>query len=76
MGINNCNCCCNKDTWTLLNSCEMKCIIYQPNNDCDITGYKQKCYLGSCKSIFKDRFENQKNSFNHVKHKNYTELSK
>ena len=38
--------------------------------------YKQKCYLGSCETTSKDRFENHKKSFNHVKHKNDTELSK
>ena len=73
-GINNCNC-FNKDTCPLPNSCQTKCIIYQANIDCDIAGYKQKCYLGSCET-FKDRFENHKKSFNHVKHKNDTELSK
>ena len=44
--------------------------------DCDIAGYKQKCYLGSCETTFKDRFENHKKSFNHLKDKNVTELSK
>ena len=34
-GINNCNC-CNKDTCPLPDSCQMKCIIYQTNIDCDI----------------------------------------
>ena len=38
--------------------------------------YKQKCYLGSCETTSKDGFENHKKSINHVKHKNYTELSK
>ena len=67
--INNCNC-RNKD------SCQTKCIIYQANIDCDITGYKPKCYLGSCEAAFKDRFGNHRKSLNHVKHKNDTELSK
>ena len=48
----------------------------QANIDCDIAGYKQKCYLGSYETTFKDRFGNHKKSFNHVKHKNETELSK
>ena len=74
-GINNYNC-CNKDTCPLPNSCQTKCIIYQANIDCDIAGYKQKCYLGSCETTFEDRFGNHKKSFNHVKHKNNTELSK
>ena len=65
-GINNYNC-RNKDT---------TCIVYQANIDCDIAGYKQKCYLGSCETTFKDRFGNHKKSFNHGKHKNDTELSK
>ena len=37
---------------------------------------KQKCYLGSWETIFKDRFRNHKKSFNNAKHKNETELSK
>ena len=40
------------------------------------TGYKQKYYLDSCETTFIDRFGNDKNFFNHVKHKNGTELSK
>ena len=44
--------------------------------NCDIAGYKRKCYLGSRETIFKDRFRNHKKSFKHVKHKNDTELSK
>ena len=60
----------------LPNSCQTKCIIYEVNIDCDITGYKQKCYLGSSETIFKDRLGNHYELFNHVKHKNDTELSK
>ena len=52
MGINNCNC-RNKDNCPLPNSCQTKCIIYQANIDCDIAGYKQKCYLGSCETTLK-----------------------
>ena len=74
-GINNCNC-RNKDAFPLPKSCRTKCIVYQANIDCDIAGYKQKCYLGSCETTFKDRFRNHKKSFNHAKHKNDTELSK
>ena len=58
-GINNCNC-RNKDNCPLPNSCQTKYIIYQANIDCDIAGYKQKCYLGSCETTFKDRFGNIK----------------
>ena len=75
MGINNCNC-RNKDTCTLPNSCQTKCIISQADIDCDISAYKQKSYLGSHETAFKDRSGNHKKSFNHVKHKNDTELSK
>ena len=60
----------------LPNSCQTKCIAYQANIDCDIARSKQKCYLGSCETTFKDRFANHKKLFNHVKHKNDTELSK
>ena len=59
--INNCNC-LNKDTCPLPNSCQTKCIVI----DCDITGYKQKCYLSSFETIFKDRLGNHKKFFNHV----------
>ena len=51
-GIDSCNC-HNKDTCSLPNSCETKCVIYQVNTDCDIAEYKQKCYLGSCETLFK-----------------------
>ena len=34
------------------------------------------CYLDLCETTFKDRFGNRKKSFNHVKHKNDTKLSK
>ena len=74
-GINNCNC-GNKGTCRLPNSCQTTCIIYQVNIDCDITGYNQKFYLGSCETSFTDNFGNHKKSFNYVKHKNDTELSK
>ena len=60
----------------VVNSCQTKWIIYQANIDCDIAGYKQKCYLGSRETTFKDRFGNHKKFFNHVKDKNDTELSK
>ena len=42
--IHKCNC-SRKDTCSLPNNCQTKCIIYQANIDCDIAG--QKCYLGS-----------------------------
>ena len=59
MGINNCNC-RNKGTCPLTKSCQTKCIVYQANIDCDIAGYKQNCYLGSCETTFKDGFGNLK----------------
>ena len=74
-GTNNCNC-RNKDTCRLPNSCQTRCIIYQANIDCDIARYKQKCYLDSHETTFKDRFGNHKKSLNHVKHRSDTELSK
>ena len=73
--INNCNC-HNKDTCPLPNSCRTKYIIYLANIDCDIAEYKQKCSLGSWETTFIGRFGSNKKSFNHVKHKNYTKLSK
>ena len=45
--IDNCNC-HNKDTSPVTNSWQKKSIIYQHNIDCNIVGYKQKCYPGSC----------------------------
>ena len=74
-GINNCNY-RNKDTCPLPKSCKTKSIVYQAKIDCDIAGHKQKCYLDSCETTFKDRFGSHKKSFNHAKHKNDTELSK
>ena len=73
--INNSNC-RNKDACPLPKSCQTKWIVYQANIDCDVAGYIQKCYLGSCETTFKDRFGNHIKSFNHAKHKNDTELSK
>ena len=73
-GIDNCNC-RNKDSCPSPNSCQAKCIIYQAYNDWDIAGYKQKCYIVWCEITFEDRFGNHKKSFNHLKHKNDTELS-
>ena len=70
--INNCNC----RYLSFTEYCQTKCIIYQAIIDCGIAGYKQKCYLGSCETTFKDLFENHKKLFDHVKHKNETELSK
>ena len=58
------------------NSCQTKCVIYQTNIDSDIAGYKQKCYLGSCETTFKDRFGNHEKSFGYLKHKYDTKLSK
>ena len=66
----------SKATCPLPKGCQTKYRVYQANIDCDIAEYKQKCYLGSCEITFKDRFGNCKKSFNHVKHKNDTELSK
>ena len=73
--INNCIC-RNKDICPLPNSCQTNCMTYQANINCDIAGYKQKYYLGSCETTFKDHFRNHKKLFNHVKHENDTELSK
>ena len=75
ISINNCNC-FNKDNCPLPNSCQTECIIYQANIDCEIAGYKQRYYLGSCETTFKDRVGNHKKSFNHIKHKNDRKLSK
>ena len=66
----------NKDTYHLPNSCQTKCIVYQTNIYCDIAGYKQKCYLGSCETTFEDRFGNHKKSLNDDKYNNDTKLSK
>ena len=75
MEINNCNC-RDKDTCPLPNICQKKGKTYRASTGYDIAGYKQKCYLDSCKTTFKGRFGNDKKSFNHVKHKNDTVLSK
>ena len=61
------NCYCrNKDTCPLPNSCQTKCIIYQANIDCYIAGYKQKLYIGSCETTFKDRFGNHKKPYHYL----------
>ena len=44
--------------------------------DCNMTKFKQKCYLGSCDTSFKDHFGNHIKLFNHVKHNYDTKLSK
>ena len=75
MRFNNWNC-RNKNNCPLPNSCQTKRIVYQANIDCDIAGYKQKCYSGSCETTFKGLFGNHKKSLHHLKHKNDTELSK
>ena len=61
----NCNC-RNKDTCPLPNSCQTKCIIYQANIDCYIAEYKQKLYIGSCETTFKDRFGNHKKPYHYL----------
>ena len=65
----------NKDTCPLPNSCQTKSIIYQAIY-CFITGQNQKCSVDSCETTSKDRFENHKKSFKHLKHKNNREASK
>ena len=54
----------NKDTFPLPNNYQTKSIINQANIHCDIAGYKQKCYHGSCETTFKEQFGNHKKSFN------------
>ena len=54
-GIKNSNC-RNKCTCPLPNSCQTKCVTYQTNINCDIAEYKQKYYIGSCETTFKDCF--------------------
>ena len=44
-----------KDTCPLPNSCPTKSMIYQTNIGYDIAGCKQKCYLGSYETTFKDK---------------------
>ena len=50
----------NKDNCPLANSWQTKYVVYQANIDCDIATYKQKCYLGSCETTFKDNTEPSK----------------
>ena len=66
----------NKDDCPLPSSCQTKFINYQANIDCYIARCKQKLYLDSCETTFKDRFGNHKKLFNNVKSKNDAELSK
>ena len=74
-GIDNCKY-HNKNTCPLPNSFQTTGVIYQANIDCDIGGYKQKCYLDSRETTFKYRLGNHKKLFNLVKHKNNREPPK
>ena len=56
--IDNCNS-LKKSTCPLPSICQIKSIVYQANIDCDIAGYKQKCYLVSRETTFKDPFGNR-----------------
>ena len=57
--IDNCSC-RNKDTCPPPNSFQTKSIIFKTNIDCDIAGYKRKCYLGLCETTFKEYVGNHK----------------
>ena len=70
-----CNC-TNKKQCPLKGQCLTESIVYQANITANITGYKEKVYLGVSETTFKVRYGNHKQSFTKQHHKNDTELSK
>ena len=72
--INSENCNCRKKAeCPLSGNCQNKCIVYKAEVK---TSEQTKIYYGVCETTFKKRFANHKKSFNFVKYKNETTLSK
>ena len=70
-----CNC-TNKKQCPLNRQCLTESIVYQANVTANISGYKEKVYLGVSETTFKVRYGNYKKSFTKQRHKNDTELFK
>ena len=71
----NCNC-INKSDCRLSNQCQVTNIKYKAKVTSNLRNYHRKIYYGNSKGTFKHRHRNYKKSFNHKKHRTYTELSR
>ena len=67
-----CNC-RDKSRCPLSGNCQQQSIIYQATV---VTDSRQETYIGLTEQTFKTRYNNHTSSFNNVKYKNATELSK
>ena len=68
-----CNC-RNKNNWPLDGKCLTPNIIYEVQITSNQLNYKQKVYIGTDETDFKQRFDNHRNSFNLEHYENDTEL--
>ena len=67
-----CNC-RNKDLCPLNQKCLQERVVYKATVQ---TNLQPKSYIGSCATTFKTRYNNHKQSFKHINHRNDTALSK
>ena len=67
-----CNC-RNKDLCPLNQKCLQERVVYKATVQ---TSLQSKSYIGSCATTFKTRYNNHKQSFKHINHRNDTALSK
>lgn len=70
-----CNC-INKSICPMNNQCLTKNIVYQATVSSNKPDYKENIYFGLCETPFKSRYANHRKSFNILKYRNDTELSK
>ena len=70
-----CNC-VNTSICPLDGNCLEKEILYECSVLSDLPNYKTTCYKGISSTVFKSRYGNHKMSFNNVRYRNDTELSK
>ena len=68
-----CNC-QQKENCPMNGAC-LKSLVYYATISCNDKNYKPKLYKGSCKTSFKKRYSNHKNSFNVPLYKHDTKLS-
>ena len=68
-----CNC-RNKNNWPLDGKCLTPNIIYEVQITSNQLNYKQKVYIRTDETDFKQRFDNHRNSFNLEHYENDTEL--
>ena len=67
-----CNC-RNKNLCPLNQKCLQERVVYKATVQ---TSLQPKSYIGSCATTFKTRYNNHKQSFKHINHRNDTALSK